>query len=105
MAAEGEPGSLVQDLTVTDNVVTAGAPHSSNTITDAGLATSIRVERRQRVIFSNNSTTVPGRGPALFFAHIDGLTVSGNTQPLLGGSIAWFRDCSSVSFDGVGPSS
>lgn len=99
VAAEGTPGSTVHDLVVTGNRVMAGAPRSANTITDAGLATTIRVERRQRVVFTNNSTSVQGSGPALFFSHVDGLTVTNNDQPLTKGSIARFVDCSGVRFE------
>jgi hypothetical protein len=103
LAAEGVPGSRVEGLTVTGNRVLAGAPRSSNTATDAGLATTIRVARRRQIVFTDNVTTVAGNGPALFFAHIDGLTVSGNVQPLTRGSIASFVDCAPVNFNGMGP--
>ena len=105
VAAEGVPGSLVEGLTVTGNRVLAGAPRSPNTATEAGLATTIRVARRRQIVFTDNTTTVEGRGPALFFAHIDGLTVSGNVQPLTHGSIASFVDCEAVNLNGMGPSS
>jgi len=98
VAAQGEPGSTVSDLTVTGNTVLSGAPRGPNTITEAGLATTIRLERRQRIVFTDNSTTVAGRGPALYFSHIDGLTVTGNTQPLTSGSMARFYDCSAVTY-------
>jgi hypothetical protein len=99
VAAEGEAGSTVHDLTVTGNRVLAGAPQSPNTITDAGLATTIRVPRRERIVFSNNSTTIRGKGPALYFSHVDGLTVTGNIQPLTSGSIAKFVDVTAVRLD------
>jgi hypothetical protein len=99
VAAEGEAGSAVHDLTVTGNRVMAGAPLSPNTVTDAGLATTIRVPRRQRIIFSNNSTTVPGNGPALYFSHVDGLTVTDNIQPLTQESLARFVDISAVKYN------
>lgn len=104
VAAEGVPGSLVEHVTVTGNQVLAGAPRSANTVSDAGLATTIRVPRRRHIVFTDNVTTVAGHGPALLFAHIDGLTVSGNVQPLIRGSIASFVDCDAVSLDGMGPS-
>lgn len=98
VAAQGEPGSNVSDLTVTRNKVLSGAPRGPNTITLAGLATTIRTERRQRIVFTDNSTTVAGKGPALYFSHIDGLTVTGNVQPLTGGSVARFSDCTGVRY-------
>ena len=99
VAAEGADGSKVHDLTITGNTVTAGAPSSDNRITAAGLATTIAVPRRQRIVFRDNSTSVAGGGPALYFHHIDGLTVTGNIQPLTDGSIAKFVDCSAVTFN------
>lgn len=99
VAAHGEPGSRVSDLTVTGNRVLSGAPAGPNTITLAGLATTIRVERRERIVFSNNSTNVAGVGPVLYFSHIDGLTVSSNVQPVTRGAVARFVDCSAVDYE------
>jgi hypothetical protein len=98
VAAEGADGSTVHDLTISGNRVTNGAPKSANTITEAGLATTIAQARRQRIVFKDNTTTVAGDGPVLHFHHVDGLTVSGNIQPLRKGSIAKFVDCSEVTF-------
>ena len=103
-AAEGEPGSVVSDLTVTRNTVVEGAPPSANTVADGGLATTIRLARRQRVAFTDNSTSVPGHGPVLFFGHVDGLLVRGNVQPLVSGSVTWFRDCTAVEIEDRAPS-
>lgn len=99
VAAEGTAGSTVHDLTVTGNRVFAGAPRSPNTITDAGLATTITVPRRQRIVFHNNSTAVAGSGPALYFSHVDGITVTDNVQPLTKGSLARFVDSYAVTLD------
>jgi hypothetical protein len=100
VAAHGEPGSTVHDLTVTGNRVMGGAPRNPNTtVTDAGLRTTIRVQRRQRVVFANNSTTVKGAGPALYFSHVDGLTVTDNVQPLTKGSLTRLVDVTAVTLD------
>jgi hypothetical protein len=48
------------------------------------------------VKFLNNTTTKPGRGPVLVFEHVDGLTVSGNVQPLLGGPLTKISDSTGV---------
>ena len=51
---------------------------------------------------TTNTVSVPGTidaTGALVFAHVDGLTITGNTQPLSSGSLAVFTDCSGV----VGP--
>jgi hypothetical protein len=34
----------------------------------------------------------------LMFAHIDGLTVTGNVQPLTSGSLASITDCTGVTY-------
>jgi hypothetical protein len=96
VAAEGAHGSVVHDLSITGNRVFTGAPRSANTITEAGLATTVRLPRRQRITFANNWTRVAGAGPVLYFSHVDGLTVTGNIQPLTRGSIAKFVDSSAV---------
>jgi hypothetical protein len=96
VAAEGVPGSLVTDMTISGNTVVEGAPPGANPMTDAGLATTIRVPRRARIAFTGNVTSTPGRGPVLYFAHIDGLTVSDNVQPLAGGRLAVCADCTDV---------
>ena len=42
----------------------------------------------QDVTFTNNRTTVALQGPVLTFENIDGLTVTGNVQPLTSGPLA-----------------
>jgi len=86
-AADGIAGSLVNGITVTGNRVTGGT-----------LKTVIDLARRQDVVFTNNTSTVTGYGPVLTFAHIDGLTVEGNVQPLSSGSLASITDCTSVTY-------
>jgi hypothetical protein len=50
------------------------------------------------IVFTNNSSTVKGYGPILRFAYIDGLTVTGNVQPLSGGSLTSITDSTSVTY-------
>jgi hypothetical protein len=84
-AADGATGSTVSGITVTGNTITGGT-----------LLTVIDVSRRQNIVFTNNTSTVKGYGPLLRFAHIDGLTVTGNVQPLSGGSLVSISDSTSV---------
>ena len=51
------------------------------------------------VAFTGNAGAVGAGAGAHGFAHIDGLTVTGNTQPLSSGSLASISDCTAV----VGP--
>jgi len=98
LAADGAAGSTLHDLTVTGNTV-VGNPAQGNGYGPVGLNTTIEVARRSNVIFTGNSTTQSVPGPALLFAHVDGLTITGNTQPLSSGSLASITDCTGV----VGP--
>lgn len=84
-AADGIAGSQVSGVTVTGNKVTGGS-----------LSTIINLARRQNVVFTNNVSTVTARGPVLVFAHVDGLTVTGNSEPLSSGSLVSVSDCTSV---------
>jgi hypothetical protein len=75
----------VHDITITGNR------------TDGTLGSSIvNVSRRKNVVFTNNTALTAAAGPVLNFAHIDGLTVSGNIQPLTSGSLASISDCTNV---------
>jgi hypothetical protein len=86
-AAVGTAGSQVSGVTITGNKVTGGS-----------LLTIINLARRQNVTFTNNTSSVTARGPVLQFAHIDGLTVTGNTQPLSSGQLASITDCTNVTY-------
>jgi hypothetical protein len=86
VSAEGAPGSRVEGVTV-----------ARNTVTDASLLTAIRLPRRQRIAFTDNRSLVAAEGPVLLFAHIDGLTVMGNVQPLTSGPLARVEDSTEVS--------
>jgi hypothetical protein len=86
-AADGAEGSVVDGVTV-----------SGNRVTGSSLATDVTLARRQDIVFTNNTSTVAADGPVLKFAHVDGLTVSGNSQPLRSGSLAAIVDSTNVSY-------
>ena len=88
LSADGAAGSVVNGITV-----------SGNTVTGASLLTAIDLARRQNIVFTNNTSRVTAYGPVLRFAHVDGLTVTGNTQPLSSGSLASITDSTSVTTD------
>jgi Right handed beta helix region len=94
-AANGALGSTVHDVTVTGNTVT-GNPHEGYDGSPRGLNTYVTTARQATITFTNNTTTMAAVGPALYFANVDGVTVTGNTQPLLSGSQARFSNCTSV---------
>ena len=62
------------------------------------LLTIIDLARRQNVVFTNNTLAVTASGPVLRFAHIDGLTVTGNVQPLTSGVLASITDSTGVTY-------
>jgi hypothetical protein len=86
-AADGIAGSVVSGVTITGNVVTGGS-----------LLTVIDIARRQNVVFTNNRSSVTAAGPILRLAHIDGLTVTGNVQPLSSGALASITDSTGVTY-------
>jgi hypothetical protein len=47
-------------------------------------------------VFANNTTTKAGGGPVLIFEHVDGLTVSGNSQPVTSGWLVSISDSTAV---------
>jgi hypothetical protein len=98
VAAEGAAGSVVDGLTIDGNSIIGGRPAWSPGGTYAGLATTIRQTGRQNVVFTNNTTTVPSIGPVLYFANIDGLTITGNVQPLTSGTLTSITACTGVTY-------
>ena len=90
------PGAVIVGITISGNRVTGGAASHANTPNAGGLATWIGRSRVRNVKFLNNTTSKPGRGPVLVFEHVDGLTVSGNVQPLLGGPLTKISDSTGV---------
>jgi parallel beta-helix repeat protein len=94
-AADGAAGSTVHDVTVTGNTV-VGNPHGGYGGYAHGLDTSVQVARRANITFTNNSTSTAAAGPVLAFDHVDGVTVTGNTQPLSSRSLTEFTDCTGV---------
>lgn len=86
-AAAGTAGSVVHDVTV-----------SGNTITGSPLTTYVQEFSRSNIVFTNNTSTVTTAGPVLRFAHIDGLTVTGNVQPLSSGVLASITASTNVTY-------
>jgi hypothetical protein len=93
--ADGGPGSSVHDVTITANTVT-GNPHDGYDGSIRGLNTTVEVSRRQNIIFTNNTSTQTISRPVLLFDHVDGLTVTGNVEPLSQGSLTSITDSTSV---------
>lgn len=85
--------TIVHDVTLARNRIT-GMTRTTNTGSTAGLRVKAVTPNWARFNVSDNVSTVIGSGPSMFFKHVDGLTVSGNDQPLTGGPLVWFDDSS-----------
>jgi hypothetical protein len=85
--ANGAAGSSISNVTVTGNTI-SGSP----------LDTYVTEARRSAIVFTTNTSGVPASGPVLHFAHVDGLTVTGNVQPLSSGVLASISDCTGVTY-------
>ena len=86
----GHRGAPINRIRVTGNSTTGKALAAQ--VDNGGTA------RLRNIVFSNNRSTIRVAGPRLYFAHIDGLTVTGNSQPLSSGKLASIRDSTSVTY-------
>jgi hypothetical protein len=87
-SALGAIGSNVDGVTISRNTIT-GKP----LVVHVYLAT-----RRTSIVVSDNTSRVAATGPVMRFAHVDGLTVTGNVQPLNSGALASVTDCTGVTY-------
>ena len=88
-AAEGShTGATIDGVTVSGNSVTNG---SLLTVVDNG-----GTARMKNFIITNNTSGRSAGGPILRFAHIDGLTITGNVQPLSSGALTSITDSTGV---------
>jgi hypothetical protein len=89
VAVEGShTGASINGVTISGNTVSGGS--LSAVIDNGGTA------RMLNIAFTGNTAQSRGYGPVLVFAHIDGLTVTGNTQPLASGSLLSITGCTGV---------
>ena len=94
-AASGADGSNVDDITVAGNTVSSG---KGLRITVGQWGNPNRVRKNIRVI--DNVATRQVSGPAMDFFYAQTVTVTGNTQPLSGGGLANFGNCTNVTYTG-----
>ena len=92
-AANGDLDAPVRNVVVSDNVVTGG---SLRTIVGTSPKVYNGGHPYRDIKFLRNRSTVTSRGPVLKFQHVDGLTTSGNVQPLSSGSLIELQDCVNV---------
>lgn len=101
--AEVNKSGIVTDVTIARNRITRGAPSSNPNRVAGGAGLVVRcydTPRRQRIAIVGNVSTVSGSGMPLALSQIDGLIVTGNTQPLNGGPLANPADSTGVVMSG-----
>ncbi|MBA2439197.1 MAG: hypothetical protein H0V50_00800 [Thermoleophilaceae bacterium] len=91
--------SAVSDIEASNNDV-SGNPAA--TYDGSARALNVRITSAQtprlfsNISILNNRTTRAAAGPVVYALRVDGITVKGNTQPLLSGSFAQFDNCTGV---------
>jgi Right handed beta helix region len=90
--AYGMTTTTIQHVTVARNQIAKGATESVNSPNPAGLTIKMRTVRSGDVVIVDNVSTAVGQGPTIYLEHVDGATVSGNTQPLTSGILVWASD-------------
>jgi hypothetical protein len=93
-----EIGAVVRNVTVTRNTVAGNRAGYDGAV--LGINVRVLGERgpRQNFTVTNNVGKAAVRGPVLYFSRVDGVTVSGNVQPLSSGSLATFPGSSNVTY-------
>jgi hypothetical protein len=81
-------GTQANRITVHNNVIEEDALYCYVTMAD--------VRRTDITITDNTSNGSAKPGPVMNFAHVDGLTVTGNTQALSSGSLITASDCTAT---------
>jgi hypothetical protein len=80
----------------TAGAVIDGIVINGNTVTGNSIATyvdSVGTVRMKHITFTNNKGGKAVAGAVIYFKHIDGLTITGNVQPLSSGVLAYNTDC------------
>lgn len=88
-AANGNEDAVIANVVVSNNLVTEGT-----------LKTLVGNRNRRNIVMRNNTARVASGGPVMRFTGVRGVTVSRNVQPLHGGELAEFNDCTDVTYDG-----
>ncbi len=85
----------VRNITVTGNQV-AGIAHEGYDGAARGMNVKVIVPGTSNITVTNNTATQAAPGPILYFANVNGVTATGNSQPLSSGSLAQFSNCTNV---------
>jgi len=97
LAAEGAVGSTVRRVSLIGNTVSGGrAGYDGKAL---GLNVTVRDRGpREDFVVRDNVATITVAGPVMQFLGVDGVTVTGNTQPLRSGRLATFTGSTDVTF-------
>ena len=92
----GARGADIRRVTVSGNTTTGTALdlHIDNKGGTNGTVGALMHD----IAVTNNRSAVAASGPRLYFAHIDGLTVTGNVQPLSSGTLASITASTAVTY-------
>jgi hypothetical protein len=93
-------GAVIRDVTVTGNTIEGNrAGWSGQT---KALHFKVCGDRgpRSNFVVTNNVAQSAVAGPAMTFTEVDGVTVTGNSQPLSKGTLATFPGSTGVTYDG-----
>ena len=98
LAAEGAAGSTVSHVAVSGNTIT-GNPRAGSGDLALGLTVTVR-DRGPRTDFvvRDNTSSITMSGPTMQFTGVDGVTVTGNRQPLSSGELAIFPGSDGVTY-------
>ena len=98
LAAEGAAGSTVSDVSVIGNTIT-GNPHAGYDGAPLGLNVTVRDRgSRSDFVVQDNTSSITASGPEMLFTDVDGVTVTGNRQPLSSGQLATFPGSTGVTY-------
>jgi hypothetical protein len=92
-------GSVVRDVTVSGNTVAGNRSGKDGKMVGLNVLVCNNGTRRNFTV-TNNTAGRPVAGPVMRFSGVQGLTVTGNKQPLSSGTLAKFTASTGVTYDG-----
>lgn len=87
LGATGAEGSTVKNITLTGNTVKGGVSGTKGDYRCLSVKVDGTNKIRENFSIINNTCATPVIGPAMNFTNVNGVTVTGNKQPLSSGSL------------------
>ncbi|MFA6003657.1 MAG: right-handed parallel beta-helix repeat-containing protein, partial [Elusimicrobiota bacterium] len=91
----GTAYNVISSITITGNTI-----NGSSNASLLSYFNQNQYKRLSNIVFTNNTAAQTVAGPVLSFKSIDGLTVTGNSEPLSSGVLASIVNCTGVITDG-----